>query len=343
MGSKDSPPPPDYGPMAQASKEAAEIGAAMGREQLAENKRQYDLNMQTAAPIIAAQQRNMDLAYTQGKESFDNYRSEGRPLQQSMRDIATGTISPEMKALMDRGGTEGVADVQAALDGQRMQTGRAMARMGVNPNSGKFAAAQGAMDIQAATAKAGAANAGRSQALDKGYARMGDTLNTYAGMASNAPSFYSAGTNAGNSAMGNQMSASNAYMGGMAAGTGTVMGGKQMQMGGLGNILSAQTSYANSMANQDNGLGGIGSVLGGVASIYSLSDRRLKENIVELGVHTDSGLMLYEFNYIGKEGRFRGVMAEDVLRLYPGAVVFNEEGYAAVDYGSLGIQMEEVA
>ena len=143
-----------------------------------------------------------------------------------------------------------------------------MARMGVNPNSGKFAAAQGAMDIQAATAKAGAANAGRSQALDKGYARMGDTLNTYAGMASNAPSFYSAGTNAGNSAMGNQMSASNAYMGGMAAGTGTVMGGKQMQMGGLGNILSAQTSYANSMANQDDGMAGIGAVIGGAARFF---------------------------------------------------------------------------
>lgn len=252
----DSPPPPDYTPVAQASKEAAETAAQLGREQLAESRRQYDQNVAISAPIVAAQKRNMDQAYEQGSYNFENFKTEGRPLQQAMRDIAMGKVSPELQTQMDRAATENVADVSAALDSQRQQTNRSMSRMGVNPNSGRFAAMQGVMDLGAATAKAGAANMGRVQALDKSYARMGDTLNTYSGMASSAPSFYAAGTNSGNSAMQNQMAPGAAMMRGMSAGANTTMQGRQMALGGLSGILSSQTGLYNTGLQADAEMAG---------------------------------------------------------------------------------------
>ncbi len=342
----DAPPPPDYTPVAQASKEAAEISAQLGREQLNESRRQYEQNIEIARPIVDAQKRNMDQAYEQGNYSFENFKTEGRPLQQSMRDIAMGKVTPELQTQMDKAATENVADVSAALDNQRQQTNRSMTRMGVNPNSGRFAAMQGVMDIGAATAKAGAANTGRTQAVDKSYARMGDTLNTYSGMASSAPSFYSAGTNSGNSAMSNQMAPGAALMGGMSAGANTTMSGRQIAMNGLTGVLNSQTSYAN--ANQSEGmgsvLGGLGGLAMGAAKMgVTFSDRRLKENIVLVGQDEATGLNLYEFNYTGNPTRFRGVMADEVEPRFPDAVVYDDMGFASVNYPMLGIEMKEVA
>ncbi|MFY9184370.1 MAG: tail fiber domain-containing protein [Limnohabitans sp.] len=340
----DAPPPPDYTPVAQASKEAAEISAQLGREQMAESRRQYEQNIEIARPIVDAQKRNMDQAYEQGNYSFDNFKTEGRPLQQAMRDIAMGKVSPELQTQMDKAATENVADVSAALDNQRQQTNRSMTRMSVNPNSGRFAAMQGVMDLGAATAKAGAANTGRIQAVDKSYARMGDTLNTYSGMASSAPSFYSAGTNSGNSAVTNQMTPGGAMMAGMNAGASTTMNGRQIAMTGLTGVMNAQANYAKSVADMDSGLGGVGSVLGGAASLYTaFSDRRLKENIVLVGKHRPTGLNLYEFSYINGDGkRFVGVMADEVEPRFPDAVVYDDMGFASVNYQMLGIEFEEV-
>lgn len=261
----DSPPPPDYRPVADASKEAAEISAKLGREQLDESRRQYDQNMAVTKPIVEAQTKAMKQAYDQGNYNFENFKTEGRPLQQSMRDIAMGKYSPELKSLMDTTAKENVADVSAALDSQRGETNRNMARMSVNPNSGKFAAMQGVMDLGAATAKASAANTGRTQAIDRTYAKSGDVLNTYSGMASSAPTFYAAGTNAGNSASGNQMSPGNALMAGMGQGANTTMSGRQIAMNGLTGIVNSQTSAYNAGAAADGQ--STGALIGGAAMV----------------------------------------------------------------------------
>ena len=54
------------------------------------------------------------------------------------------------------------------------------------------------------------------------------------------------------------------------------------------------------------------------------------------------GLPLYEFNYIGKPTRYRGVMVDDVEKEYPEAVIYEEDGFAKVNYHYLGIDMIEI-
>lgn len=81
----------------------------------------------------------------------------------------------------------------------------------------------------------------------------------------------------------------------------------------------------------------LGSIFGGIGSIGSaiaLSDARLKENIVPI-MRDALGLMWYTFNYIGGGIKQFGVMAQDVLKVMPEAVVELENGYLAVDYGKV--------
>jgi hypothetical protein len=77
-------------------------------------------------------------------------------------------------------------------------------------------------------------------------------------------------------------------------------------------------------------MSGLGSI-GGAALMAS--DRRLKRNIVELGMKTN-GLMEYLFDYIWPAARQQGYMADEVEKLYPAAVEYHN-GYAFVDYSKV--------
>lgn len=90
-GKGDSPPPPDYTPVANASKEAAEISAQLGREQLDESRRQYDQNMAVSKPVVDAQLEVMRQGIKQGEDYYD-YGKSFRPLEQQMlSESAAGT------------------------------------------------------------------------------------------------------------------------------------------------------------------------------------------------------------------------------------------------------------
>ena len=76
---------------------------------------------------------------------------------------------------------------------------------------------------------------------------------------------------------------------------------------------------------------------------FRYSDYRLKENIKTVGRDKRTMLPLYEFEYIGGSGkRYLGVMADDVKVRYPEMVVTMPDGYDAVNYAGLGIEMLEV-
>ena len=63
------------------------------------------------------------------------------------------------------------------------------------------------------------------------------------------------------------------------------------------------------------------------------SDRRLKKNVARLGTRSD-GLGVYEFEYIWGGGRQIGLMAQEVVNIYPDAIG-ESHGYMTVDYGKV--------
>lgn len=69
------------------------------------------------------------------------------------------------------------------------------------------------------------------------------------------------------------------------------------------------------------------------SGIFTISDKRLKENVHQIGEFAGE-LGVYEYNYIGSEQRITGFMAQEVERVVPDAVIeFNRAGNKAVNYG----------
>lgn len=476
----DCAAPPNYDAVAQASKESAEVMAALGRDQIAESKRQYDLNKQTADKVSASQLALMDQTKQQGDEYFNYWKTNAKPVESILQSEALGLTVDEQKQLADlraaetaaynkalegykpqdtthsveydvptyslgwedgavlgktipdvqgipalfgnpgspginyddgtyyvkdaKGqyvpakqklvtGTEkktltvpgqtgqsapnfqmdtsasdkflaeraaaasarkeeeaagrAVADVRQGTTQQQNQMMRQGMRYGFSPS--KMASVSGILATQQGLAGASAANQAREKEKSLGYAKKLDVAGLYRGMPSASQGAYSVANNSGNSAVANAMAPGAQLINGMNAGANVVGAGQNLRMQGVLGVLNAQSSYANS-TNQamasgggGGGLGGIGSILGGGAQLYSaMSDRRVKENIKLHGVDENTGLNLYEFSYIGNDKRYIGVMADEVEKSYPDAVTRDDDGYASVNYGMLGIEMVEV-
>ena len=97
------------------------------------------------------------------------------------------------------------------------------------------------------------------------------------------------------------------------------------------------------MPGRDTGaqvMGAVSTALS-IASIFAGSDIRMKEDIEQVGV-SPNGHKIYEFNYIGKPTRYRGVMAHEVAKIDPMAVGIRD-GYLAVNYGKIDVNMKVIS
>ena len=72
------------------------------------------------------------------------------------------------------------------------------------------------------------------------------------------------------------------------------------------------------------------------------SDRRLKENIVMVGT-SEKGINIYQFNYIGEEGLYEGVIAQELLNTdFESAVIMGEDGMYSVDYNKIDVEFKKI-
>jgi hypothetical protein len=105
--------------------------------------------------------------------------------------------------------------------------------------------------------------------------------------------------------------------------------GQGSQVAGLPGIPGVQQS--------EGALGGVGSALEGVAALMLASDARLKENIQQIG-ETPAGVKLYSWDWNEKGREIAGdqptvgVMAQELMKTNPEAVIMAEDGYYRVDY-----------
>lgn len=239
---------------------------------------------------------------------------------------------------------EALGDVNQAFGSARDQGMRSMTRMGINPNDGRMAAFNQQTNNQQALAMATAANKVRQAARQEGYALTDRATNALAGYP--AMGMQATGQAAGFGTAG--LGLANQGLAGMNSGYGLGMQGANAMGNSAANMYGTQANAYNNSQQNDPFASIVGAGLGmfmrsDYMRDFMRSDRRLKTNIVQVGVHEDTGLTLYEFSYTdAPQRRFVGVMADEVLRYDPGAIVYDAEGYAAVDYGRLGIQLQEV-
>jgi hypothetical protein len=103
------------------------------------------------------------------------------------------------------------------------------------------------------------------------------------------------------------------------------------------NLLSGSTSTGSSSGSSKtwdpmDTAGKVINAAGTVATAFS--DRRLKTDIERIGERED-GLGVYLFRYLWSPVRHIGVMAQEVLKVKPEAVIHTPSGFMAVDYGAL--------
>lgn len=224
------------------------------------------------------------------------------------------------------------ADVEQAFGAAQGGLRREMGRMGLNPSDPRYFAMNRQMASDKALATATAMNKTREAARQMGWSRRTDA----AALGRGLPGF------SGDS--------SRVAMG---------WGGQGMQAGGMGmqgalGAVGGMNSTATSAGNNFSGAGQtftniagikqkaseansqmLGTVAGAAGSMAMMSDRRLKTDIVRVGT-LDSGIAVYSFRYKAGGPAMIGVMADEVERVLPAAVVKNAMGmYDAVDYSML--------
>lgn len=112
--------------------------------------------------------------------------------------------------------------------------------------------------------------------------------------------------------------------------------------GSMGSAVTEANAANASSPSMFDTLLGAGAQLGGAylsnPAIF-MSDIRAKENIEHVGER--NGYPVYEFNYKNDNQRYRGVMAQDVEKITPEAII-DRNGVLMVDYNMIGFEMEAV-
>jgi hypothetical protein len=227
------------GPDTDGINDAARANAALSKEALDWAKQRYAEEAPAREAAIAQSmksaqlqdqiaQQNSDIS----KDYYDYSKSTFRPLEQGIvADSQTYDTADRRQSESDAA----VADVNQQVSAQRAASGREMARMGINPESGATRAVMDAGDIGAAKAAAGAAYQARKNVETQGYARKMDAASLGRGLAANQATSAGVAINAGNAAAGNAATPVNIgsqATAGVAAGIGQAIGGNA-SAGGL--------------------------------------------------------------------------------------------------------------
>lgn len=267
-GKGDSPDPPDYTPMANASEAAARIGAEQADRVLAESTRQYDRNMQVAQPVIDAQTSMMRSQQEQGDEYYNYWKTKAQPVEDSLNAdaMASGGVAAQEEAA-----AKASADARRGTTQQANMVARQGLRYGYSP--AKMAAMAGSQAGTNASVIASAMTGARDKEKQLGFAKKMDVAGIYRGMPGASTGAYSAATNAGNSAVGNSMQAGNGMTNGAIAAGGLAMQGQGQRIQGLNGILNSQTSMYDSMSaanasSSSGAMGLIGTGIGAAATFF---------------------------------------------------------------------------
>ena len=270
---------PDLGPMADATRYAADKAAAYGKDYLDWTKKTYDENkprqdqLYDLAAKTAQQQLDISNAnQARATEQWDYYKDTFQPTERRMVDEANNYDS---KARQEAQAAQATADVRSQTANANAQQNRAMLGMGVNPNSGRFAGLSKSQAVNAGASAAGAATGARNQVVDKAIGLRAGAASFGRNMTNTAAQAYGLATNAGNSAVGNMNTGVNSGLGYaqlVAGGFGGAMNGAAQGIQanlGIGNMYNQQYGIqANADAQAASGQGAmLGSAMGMAGSM----------------------------------------------------------------------------
>jgi hypothetical protein len=282
-----------------ASKQAAKEQTKSAREGIEEQRRQFEATKEVFRPYV--------VAGTEAIGGLQPYAQAGVGSLQQQQALL-GLLGPEAQqqaiAQIEQGG-----GFQAQVrQGEEALLQRASATGGLRGGNIQAALAQFRPQML-------------QQEIEAQYGRLGGMTALGQTTTQNIAQLGQASA-AGQSAAGLQTGADIAGLLGI---QGAARAGSRLQQGAAAsNVLNLPSQFLG----QQYGAGIANPTLG-----FKISDRRLKKNVARLGTRSD-GLGIYEFEYIWGGGRHIGLMAQEVVNIYPDAIG-ESHGYMTVNYGKV--------
>jgi hypothetical protein len=215
---------------------------------------------------------------------------------------------------------EAQSEVNSAFANAKTQQAQALARRGVNPNSGKALALGNQSAIAQASALAGASNRARAAGRQEGYAMTDRATNALAGYPAMGMAATGAGAGLGMAGSG----LANSALIGMNAGAGQAAGVAGAMGSNATSMYGAQASYKNAQDQMANQGDPFMNMLGQGAMTWAMSDVNAKEAIDPRApgeaLEKVEAIPVSEWQYKQGEGedpnqRHTGPMAQDVQRV----------------------------
>lgn len=277
---KDRKPWEDYLMFKKGSSSAPAADPAIGQAALKEAQLGYDWlkfaqdqfavsnERQKTTDALSNQVAQQQLASSQqasqwATEDRNRWTNTYKPVEDAYINEASNYGSQENQ---DKQASEAKATVLSNVSAQNQANNRAMASMGVNPNSGRFQATNNSSAINTALSAANAENTTRQNVRDKGLAMKADVANMGKGLASQAASNSALGVSAGSSSLGSNLASNSSWNTGnqiMAQGYHGAMSGYGNQANILNNQYSNQLSAWNAQQQAySSSMSGLGSMAG---------------------------------------------------------------------------------
>lgn len=266
----DPPDPPDYKPIAEASKEAAQFAYQQSREQLEWAKEQYGLDRELADQLIGDMRERSDMQDQWAREDRERYQTTFKPLEDQIIQEAKDYDTPERR---QQAAQEDMATVSGQFDLARESAQRNLEGYGIDPSSTRYAALDVGSRTQQAAAMAGAGNTAMKRVEDTGRALKADAVNLGRGFQINPLASSQAALGGNQAAIGGNLGTTASGQ----AGRGSPTQWAGVGQGALGTWTNAlNTGYNNSLAGWNanaQAMGsGIGSALGLAGSLMMMEE-----------------------------------------------------------------------
>lgn len=279
---------------AEAAKEIAGLQKETADEMLAFYKEQY-ADLKPMLDQLTQNEIDVSRANQERADEYAQYeRSTFRPLE---RGIVADAAAFDTDAKRQELAGQAVSDVNTSFSNARGQESRALQRMGINPNSGRFAAMNSQLTLGQAATQSGAMNKARADAENIAFARKMDAAGLGRNLATNSSTAYGVALAANQQARTGAM----APVGVMGAGYSGAQQGYSSAAGSYGtagNIYGQEFNarmrgYEANQAASGALASGIGSLVGTAAGAYIMKadGGQIRKSALKLadGAHIGSG------------------------------------------------------
>ena len=268
MCCNDPPPPPDLGPMAEASTEVARIAQETQREQLAWAREQDTMNRATLQTVLDVQLPAMQDQFENAREDRERWENVFRPLEDEFIAEAQAYDTPERR---EQYRAQAMADQTQAFDASRQNALQRLEGYGIDPSESRSQALDIGVRTAQAASTAGAASRSDRQTEDRGRQLRGQAIQLGRGLPGQVGAGYAGAVGAGSQAVGgaNQttgtssaaLSAPGAWGNQALAGYGQSADIRNM---GYGNDMQQYNANVAQTTGMLQGIGGIAGMIPGI-------------------------------------------------------------------------------